>query len=129
MDIRDYKPEDYATIWQWWRKHKSYAPEEDLLPDSGIVVFNENYDTAAGFIYQTNSKMCIFEFVIVNPEASKKERNEALDLLIKSVVDFCNTNDYKMIYTSTSLRKYISRLKENGFIEADKEQTHMFRSL
>lgn len=129
MDIRLYKSEDYNTIWHWWREHKSFAPEEDILPENGFMAFNDKYDIAAGFLYKMDCQLCAFEFVVTNPITTTGERDIALDLLIKSAIKLSKNEGYKLIYISTGIQRYINRLKDNNFIEADKNQTHMFRSL
>ena len=80
----------------------------------------------AGFLYNTDSKICVFEFVVSNPKATKKDRIIALNQLIKSVQDIAKQRKYSLIYTSINIEAYIRKLKDAGFVEIDRNQTHMF---
>ena len=80
-----------------------------------------------GFLYKTDSKICVFEFVISDPAAHKDIRNVCIDILIRKAVEWTEKNGFNLIYTSTSIIRYTNRLKEQGFIEADNNQTHMFK--
>ena len=129
IDIRFFHKKDYPTIWGWWRKHDSFAPLEEHLPPTGLVAHKDKEGIAAGFLYKTDSSICVFEFAVCNPEASKEDRDIGLDLIIKKAIEWSKTNNYTLIYTSISIQKYINRLKDNGFIEVDKNQTHMFKGI
>lgn len=117
---------DYDTISKWWRAHGSYAPLPEHLPPNGIVVEKENQPVCAGFLYNTDAKICVIEFLVCDPSADKETRNEALDYLIKILRDMSVEMGYTAIYNSTGIPKFISRLKKAGFVEADKNQAHMF---
>lgn len=128
MDIRKYVVDDYDVINEWWQEHGSFAPDKHHLPKNGIIVYDVE-NIAAGFLYNTDSSICVFEFVICNPNVSKEKRDEGLDLLIKGAIEWAENNEYSLIYTSIGIQKYIQRLKDNDFIEADNNQTHMFRGI
>jgi len=117
---------DYGTICSWWQKHDSYAPMPDHLPPTGIIVENAKSPICAGFLYNTDSKICVFEFVVSNPEVSKEDRDKCLKLLIETIQEIAKELEYTLIYTSINIEAYIKKLKSAGFIEVDKNQTHMF---
>jgi hypothetical protein len=117
---------DYDTIALWWKKHGSYAPMRDHLPPIGIMVEKDREPICVGFLYNTDSKICVIEFIICDPEAEKELRDIALNHLIKTLRDIALELEYTAIYNSTGIKKFIGRLKEQGFKEADKNQTHMF---
>lgn len=49
-----------------------------------LMVYNESVPVAAGFIYQTDSNIAWLEWIVADPKAEKKVRQEALDTLIGS---------------------------------------------
>lgn len=120
------KEKDYDILSSWWKKHGSYAPMPDHLPPTGIMVEIEDTPACAGFLYNTDAKICVIEFVICNPQLSKQKRDKTLTRLIAILRDLAIKRGYTAIYNSTGIPKFIGRLKEAGFVEADKNQTHMF---
>jgi hypothetical protein len=120
----DFK-KDYAIIKDWWISHGSFPPKPEHLSTTGIVV-EADKPVCAGWLYHTDSKICIFEFVVSDPKACKELRNDALNLLIEEAKRLSSERQYKLIYSSVKGVKYINRLKEAGFIEVDTDQTHCF---
>lgn len=116
---------DYDTICKWWKEHGSYAPMREHLPPTGIMVENNEKPVCAGFLYNTDAKICVMEFLISDSKASKEDRDSGLSCLIQILRDLALERGYTAIYNSTGIVKFISRLKEAGFVEADKNQTHM----
>lgn len=119
----------YAIVEKWWNSHGSYPPKPEYLPDNindWLFVVENDTRAAAGFMYQSNSKICIFEFVVCNPALDKETRDKALDKLIKLSIDWKEKNNYGLIYSSIGINKYIKRLEDNGFVKVDTGQTHMF---
>lgn len=123
---------DYFIIQSWWQKHGSFAPQLHHLPnspDGGIMVEVDDVPTCCGFMYRTDSSICVFEFVVSNPASNKEQRELGLDTLIQTANDWAEKKGYKLIYSSIGIQSYIHRLKKKGFIEADKGQTHMFKEV
>ena len=117
---------DYDMLTKWWNAHGSKPPKPEHLSSTGIIEEVNDKPVAAGFVYKTDSKICVFEFVVCDPKAEKEERDIALNNLIKSVIIWTKSNNYSLIYNSVKHKKYISRLEEQGFIKVDENQTHLF---
>lgn len=117
---------DYAIIEGWWNAQGSYPPKPEQLPSTGFIVEESGTPVCAGFLYRTDSSICVFEFVVSNPEATKEQRDTALSYLIESAKEWAESEGFNLIYTSVGIPKYVSRLKYSGFVEADREQTHLF---
>lgn len=121
--IRDYIEDNYATLCKWWEAQKFPAPHNSILPATGYIA-NE---AAAGFLYITNSPLCWLEWVVVNPEAEKKVRNESINEVIEYVCDraaFCGATQ---VFTSSNYWPFIARLKKSGFEVGDTNTTQLFR--
>ena len=117
---------DYVTLRKWWCAHNSFPPKGEHLSTTGVVVEVEGKPVCAGFLYNTDSKIGVFEFVVSDPEADKKIRCNALNCLIKSIQEIAKRREYSLIYTSVNIGAYISKLKDAGFLVVDKNQTHLF---
>ena len=116
---------DYATIQEWWKLHGSFAPKPQHLSSTGIIIEADN-PLCAGWLYNTDSKICVFEFVVSNPNVNKDLRDAALTLLIEEIKQLACLREYELIYSSVKGLKYVSRLQAAGFIVADEDQTHCF---
>lgn len=126
MLIRSFNlAKDYATIQQWWEQHGSFAPRPEHLSTTGIIIEADN-PLCAGWLYNTDSKICVFEFVVSNPNVSKELRDAALTLLIEEIKKIASDRGYRLIYSSVKGMKYINRLQAAGFVVADEGQTHCF---
>ena len=120
---------DYDTILSWWEKHCGFAPKPDHLSQNGIIVEANGMPICAGFLYQTDSAICVFEFVVCNPDAPKSAREEGLKALITAIQCSAYAMGYKLIYTSINIQAYIRKLKNAGFIELNTGMSHLFCSL
>lgn len=125
--VRTFTPEsDYVMIQKWWEEHHSYAPDLDHLGKNGRIIECDGLPVCAGFLYNTDSSICIFEFVISDPAKDKDTRDICLDRLIQVAKDWAKENKYKLLYSPANKIKFINRLESFGFIEIDNNMSHMF---
>lgn len=117
---------DYGMIQEWWTHHKSFAPQPKHLSKTGIVVEVDKEPVCAAWVYKTDSAFAIFEFVICDPEKDKQTRDKALSKLIQTAKQWTYDNGFEIIYSSIGISSYIKRLLNEGFVVADKHQTHVF---
>ena len=125
LATRLYTAKDYDILTTWWNAHGSYPPKPQHLSATGLIVEAGGNPVCAGFLYKTDSKICVFEFVVSDPNAEKEIRDACLILLIEEIKTLAS-QEYELIYSSVRGSKYIQRLLEGNFIIADREQTHMF---
>lgn len=129
VESRPYQPENHATLAQWWIHHGWPVMPEDHLPPTGVVIWNDSTPLAAGFIYKTNSKFALFEWVVSNPQSTKSERSEALDLLFKSINTLAKELEISTLFSTTSHKGLIERYKQNGFTVGDPNSTNLIGSV
>ena len=120
---------DYAMMAAWWESHGSLPMRREHLSPTGILIEVDSAPVSIGFLYRTDSKICVFEWVVCDPDASKEARDLALNTLISEVIDHCKRGGFNLIYTSIGIPKYISRLKEQGFTPTATGQVHMFKEV
>ncbi len=118
--------EHYDIVGSWWKKHKSLIPQREYLPENGLIVFVDDKPVCSGFMYKTDSVICILAWVVCNPDAGKKERDLGLTYLIQSFKEWSIKAGFKIIHSSVGGEKYLQRLENEGFIRTDKMKTHMF---
>ena len=84
MNTRQLKEEDWETLQKWWSAWPKWeAPPKDFLPDNGtggLMVEKDNKPIVAGFLYITNSKGVLLEWIVSNPEYRENDRDSAIEL-------------------------------------------------
>jgi hypothetical protein len=104
MEVRFLNEGDYDVLSSWWKDWRWTPPPRDFLPQDGtggLMVSKDGIDICAGFIYFTNSKTAIIEFIVSNFQYKNKDRKEAIEFLINTLTEVAKeTNGCKYIYTS-----------------------------
>ena len=93
LNIRRLTENDWETLCKWWDAWPKWTnPAKDFLPDNGkggLMVEKNNVPIVAGFLYFTNSKGVLLEWIVSNPEYRDKDRRQAIELLIKGAEEVC----------------------------------------
>lgn len=116
LRVRPYTSEDYPALESYWEYHKFPPVPREVLPPTGLVVEAEGL-ICAGWVYKTDSPIAWIEWIVANPMTIKQKKDEALNLLIESLIAECK--DYPVIFTSTVLPKLADRLESFGFAKGD----------
>lgn len=85
MNTRTLTESDYEMLSDWWKAWGWPVMAKDMLPDNGtggIIVENKGENIVAGFLYWSNSKLVWLDWIISNPNADKKIRKQAIEMLI-----------------------------------------------
>jgi hypothetical protein len=125
MEVRKYQPSDYFELCTWWELQKWPSMGQDHLPENGFIVEG----IAAGFLYKTDSKFALMEFIIANPKTEKETRAQALDLVIDSLLNLAKELDFKSVFSSITHPKLLQRYQQHGFVVTDENMTNLVRSL
>ena len=102
MNTRKLTTEDWETLLKWWGNWPEWvAPTKDFLPDDGtfgLMVENNGIPVVAGFIYLTNSKTALLEWIVSNPKYRESDRKAAIELLITGAENLVKSLDYKYLF-------------------------------
>tara|TARA_Y100001972_G_scaffold103724_1_gene130190 strand:- start:42 stop:437 length:396 start_codon:yes stop_codon:yes gene_type:complete len=123
FNIRRLKESDYETLVKWWNWWRWEAPPQDFLPDTGFIVEKNNIGIVAGFVYMTNSKAALFEWVISNPEYRESDRKSAIELLIQAVERVLKDQGIKYVFSIGRNEHLINTHKKLGW-QVDKKPSH-----
>ena len=85
MNTRTLTGSNYEILSDWWKAWGWPVMAKDMLPDygtGGIMVENKGENIVAGFLYWSNSKLVWLDWIISNPNADKKIRKQAIEMLI-----------------------------------------------
>ncbi|WP_062057379.1 hypothetical protein [Aquimarina longa] len=133
FEIRWLEQNDYDELCQWWKSWRWKAPNRELLPDNGkcgIMVSKNNVHICAGFIYLTNSKFAIIEYIISNFEVKdRKVRKQGLKLLIKSLNQIGANEGYTIAFTSLKNESLKNVYLETGYTIGTMNSIEMIKKL
>ena len=117
LKFRPLNKEDYKTLCKWWKWWRWTPVEQESLPNNGtggFMVYNDNVEICAGFIYTTNSNLCHIEWLVSNYEVKdKKIRTEAVELLINTLIALGKNLGYKIAFTYL-----LNKFKNCGFVHS-----------
>jgi hypothetical protein len=132
MEIRKLTESDYQTLEKWWKAWNWPPVEKEFLPDNGtggFVVYKENVMIVAGFVYITNSKAVLLEWIISNPDYREDDRDMAITCLISTVEKIVKGWGYKYIFTIGRTKALINKHKELGWHVDDKPSHEIIKIL
>ena len=102
FNIRKLKDSDWDTLVSWWDQWPDWQnPPKDFLPDNGtggFMVEKDNVPIVAGFMYFTNSKGVLLEWIISNPSYRDDDRQDAIEFLILTCEEYVKANGKKYIF-------------------------------
>tara|TARA_R100000278_G_scaffold122444_1_gene108642 strand:+ start:3046 stop:3447 length:402 start_codon:yes stop_codon:yes gene_type:complete len=102
LNIRRLTDKDWDTLVSWWSNWPKWqAPIKDFLPENGkggLIVEKNNKPIVAGFIYLTNSKTALLEWIVSNPKYREADRKQAIELLITGAENLVKSLEYKYLF-------------------------------
>jgi hypothetical protein len=119
--IRRYDSEDYAQLCDWFAAHDLPSPKPNHLSGNGFICDG----VAAGFLYMTDSAVCILDTYISNPKTDQEKRDRALNLITMHLIEFAKSVNFEVVLFSTSSDAVASRAKKFGFHEVRKETCYV----
>lgn len=127
MNARPFAPADYPMVCEWWTGHKWPSPPIDYLPQMGLITCDEEKAYAAGWLYRTDSKFCLLEWVVADPLADREKRSLAVDLLIEKLIDKAKEEGFGAIFSSIRNASLLKRYEKQGFQITDTGMTNLLR--
>ena len=86
MNIRPLNlDKDYELACSWWKawKFPAVIRKSCLPPIGGVVETEDGNPIMLGFLYTTNSKFCVINWVVSDPESGGAARGKAMLKLIR----------------------------------------------
>ena len=106
---------DYETLCKWGKWWRWSPPPLTFLPETGFMVVKENIEIAACYVYLTNSKAALLEWVVSNPEYKEQDRKEALKFLIQIVEEILKKQGFIHVMTMGRNSSLLKIHKELGW--------------
>ena len=126
MNTRTLTESDYEILSDWWKAWGWPVMAKDMLPDNGtggIMVENKGENIVAGFLYWSNSKLVWLDWIISNPNADKKIRKQAIEMLILTAEQMVKEAGSKYIM-SISRSNSLLKIHEKIGWSIDKTPSH-----
>lgn len=127
LKARQLKDSDWETLTAWWDSWPEWvSPSKDFLPDNGtggLMIQKNNKPIVAGFLYFTNSKSVLLEWIISDPKYKDNDRLEAVELLIKTAEKVCKDADKKYMF-SIGRNKNLMKIHEKIGWNVDKTASY-----
>jgi len=133
LNIRMLKDSDWNTLVEWWDAWPEWtAPSKDFLPDNGkggFMVEKNNQPIVAGFLYTTNSKAALLEWIVSNPKYREDDRKEAIELLIEGAENVCIKQGIKYVFSIGRTKQLINTHKKLGYTVDEKPSHEIIKIL
>lgn len=127
LNIRKLEESDWDTLVSWWDAWPEWTnPPKDFLPDNGtggFMVEKNGLPIVAGFMYFTNSKGVLLEWIVSSPTYREDDRQEALEFLINTCEDFIKQAGKKYIFSIGRNKHLIKTHKKLGY-NVDTKSSH-----
>lgn len=127
MNFRKLTDSDWSTLVKWWESWPEWpTPTRDFFPDNGtggFIVEKDNVPIVAGFIYLTNSKAVLLEWIVSDPEYREADRKQALELLINECEQVVKLGGYKYMFSIGRNKNLMSTHKKLGW-NVDEKPSH-----
>ena len=133
MNIRRLTDKDWDTLVSWWSNWPKWqAPVKDFLPEDGkggLIVEKDNKPIVAGFIYLTNSKTALLEWIVSNPKYREVDRKQAIELLITGAENLVKSLDYKYLFAVMQHKGLIETHEKLGWNKDNKPSYELTKVL
>jgi|TARA_R110000803_G_scaffold105384_2_gene173587 hypothetical protein len=131
LNIKPLGSDDYDDILvQWWKDWRWTPPKKDFLPEMGYMVYYNDEPICAAYLYITNSKVVLLEFIISNFKFKDKLiRKEALLMLIQTVTSLAEGLGKKYVYSLLKSKSLIEIYSDLGFVKGDTNSQEMLKKL
>lgn len=118
--------EHYEQICSWWRAHNWPVLPVEALPAIGRVVSHNGVNVCAGFLYRTDSAICLLEWIVSNPDfKDKPTRSDAIDFLIQNLLGAAQKLRPSIVFSYAKNDRLLKRYQDLGFQVSDKDMTHV----
>ncbi len=130
LNIRRLQNSDLKIVKKWWEQWPDWtAPADDFLPETGVVIEYDNKPVFVGFIYLTNAKVALIEWIVSDPNWKNKNRKKALELLITGCENVIKELGYKYGFSVCRYKNLIENHKKLGWVVDDKPSHELVKIL
>ena len=125
LNVRRLRDEDHVTISKWWKLWGWPVIPKENLPSTGLMVEKNNISIVSCYIYITNSKGALLEWIVSNPKYKEKDRAQAIELLIIAAENMLKDQGITYIFSIGRNKHLMDTHKKLGWLVDDKPSYEM----
>lgn len=118
----------YPLVFKWWQDWKWQPIDPIMLPQNGIIIKDteSNEYICAGWLWVTDSAMCVIDLIISNRAYKNKElRKQGFIELIKTLEVMAKKLEFKAIFTTTKHDSLIKSFETLDYAKDGKKDENM----
>jgi len=118
----------YPLVFKWWQDWKWQPINPIMLPQNGIIIKDteNNQYICAGWLWITDSAMCIIDLIISNRNYKNKQlKKQAFIELIKNLETIARKLEFKAIFTTTKHDSLIKSFESLDYAKDGKKDQNM----
>ncbi len=113
VHLEDHRDKYVPIVHKWWKDWGWPPIDPNMLSTIGVMVKYNNEYICAGWIYQTDSLMCVSDFFIsAKKKFTRNIRKESIKSLIAKLEELGKKLGFKAVYTSVRSQSLIKILLE-----------------
>jgi len=125
---------DYDNLLsKWWEDWGMTPVPKGFLPLDGLggmIVYDGDIPVCAGFLYLTNSKVALVNWVVSNKQyRGKEKRTTAIEFLILSLVEWAKRMNVEWVYTHIKSNKLEDHFVNVGFNKSCNYSSELIKKL
>lgn len=124
--IRPYTAEEFPMIQSWWRLHHDNDFRPGFVPTAAYIVSVDGFPAGFFGMCPMTPDFSYFAFPMCNPGLPSNIRDIAIDFMIDCAKIWTAEAGLKVAYISIRGEKFLSRLREKGWIAGEDGCQHMF---
>jgi hypothetical protein len=115
MHLKNFQPEQYELVANWWDAHGWHAVPQEFLSKTGLMIFDDdNIPRAAVWLYRTDSPVMMGEWLVVNPDNTPRESYTAIKELLENMKLIAeSTGAYLMTFLQNE--SLVKNFQKQGF--------------
>lgn len=126
MHLTLFKPDEHYEMLSEWRKKRNLESMSiDGFPKTGLIVYEKEKPILASFLYDTDSYWIFIDGTISDPDTTREERNNAVDMVLDGLLELAKFKEKRIIATYISQKHIGKALKEHEFVKAGEAEFFM----
>jgi hypothetical protein len=117
---------DYDVVCEIMNMWGMPALDRKLLPEYGAIITSPGgIDVCSGWLYKTDSKIALIEWVVLNKNAKKQDRIGAVDFLYSVLAKQAKKLDYEIVTCILHSKQLERRLEKQEYISSNEVYTNI----